>query len=89
MNVLDSEYSTKTIDVVEWVIRSCRSDLSNDEWDATRAFIRTFYNISEDMSFLSGNMKPELKEQARGLIKDFKKLIKSYVFLIFVLTAAS
>lgn len=66
---------TRWIELGEAIAK--RGEISHDEWQNARAYLRAFYSIGDDMLFLANPWDAKLKEQAARVAKTLRKTVKA------------
>lgn len=63
-------------DQIEVRLRDADKAIEDDEWNGLRSFLRVFYKVGDDMTFIASNWKPGLKDQAKAIVKKMQKTLK-------------
>lgn len=52
-------------------------EISSEEWNSLRGFLRTFYKVADDIEFLSSNFPDSAKERAKLIAKNIRRTTRN------------
>uniref|UniRef100_A0A7S2Z9L7 Uncharacterized protein n=1 Tax=Rhodosorus marinus TaxID=101924 RepID=A0A7S2Z9L7_9RHOD len=55
-----------------------KSELTANEWEGIRAFLRKYYRASEDMEYLSQRFPKDRKQKVAEITKEFRAIVKGW-----------